>query len=134
MNLVLVIVVGFEMVMVKLNEYGLVDLEDLCCVVGEDIVVLMLINLNMLGLFEEDILEMVEIVYVVGGKFYYDGVNLNVVLSKVCFGDMGFDVVYLNFYKMFIGFYGGGGFGSGLVGVKVDLILYLFKLVFVKIE
>lgn len=81
MNLVFVIVVGFEIIIVKLNENGFVDLEDLKCVVNEEIVVFMLINFNILGLFEENILEMVEIVYNVGGKLYYDGVNLNVVLS-----------------------------------------------------
>lgn len=63
MNFVLVIVVGFEMVMVKLNENGFVDLEDLKRVVNEEIVVFMLMNLNMFGLFEEQIIEMVEIVY-----------------------------------------------------------------------
>lgn len=133
-NFVFVVVVGFDVVMVKLNEKGFVDVVDLKKVVGEDMVVLMFINLNIFGFFEKDIVEMVEIVYEVGGKLYYDGVNLNVIMVKVRLGDMGFDVVYLNLYKIFIGFYGGGGFGFGLIGVKKELILFLLILVFMKKE
>ncbi len=118
-------VAGLETVTVRSNEQGLVDLEDLQRVVGEDTAALMLTNPNTLGLFEEQILEMAEIVHQAGGKLYYDGANLNAILSKVRPGDMGFDVVHLNLHKTFTGPHGGGGPGSGPVGVKKDLIPYL---------
>jgi glycine dehydrogenase subunit 2 len=120
-------VAGFETITVKSNEHGLVDLEDLRRVVGEDTAALMLTNPNTLGLFEENILEMAEIVHHAGGKLYYDGANLNAVLSKARPGDMGFDVVHLNLHKTFTGPHGGGGPGSGPVGVKADLIPFLPK-------
>ncbi|RTR35248.1 glycine dehydrogenase subunit 2 [Robertmurraya yapensis] len=120
-------VAGFETITVKSNEQGLVDLEDLRNVVGEDTAALMLTNPNTLGLFEENILEMAEIVHSAGGKLYYDGANLNAVLSKARPGDMGFDVVHLNLHKTFTGPHGGGGPGSGPVGVKADLIPFLPK-------
>lgn len=125
-------VAGFETVTVKSNEDGLVDLEDLRRVVGEDTAALMLTNPNTLGLFEENILEMAEIVHGAGGKLYYDGANLNAVMSKARPGDMGFDVVHLNLHKTFTGPHGGGGPGSGPVGVKADLIPYLPKPVLAK--
>lgn len=120
-------VAGFETITVKSNENGLVDLEDLRSVVGEDTAALMLTNPNTLGLFEENILEMAEIIHGAGGKLYYDGANLNAVLSKARPGDMGFDVVHLNLHKTFTGPHGGGGPGSGPVGVKADLIPFLPK-------
>lgn len=125
-------VAGFETITVKSNENGLVDLEDLRRVVGEDTAALMLTNPNTLGLFEENILEMAEIVHDAGGKLYYDGANLNAVLSKARPGDMGFDVVHLNLHKTFTGPHGGGGPGSGPVGVKADLIPFLPKPVVTK--
>ncbi|MDQ0213847.1 glycine dehydrogenase subunit 2 [Oikeobacillus pervagus] len=125
-------VAGFETVTVKSNENGLVDLEDLRRVVGDDIAALMLTNPNTLGLFEEHILEMAEIVHGAGGKLYYDGANLNAVLSKVRPGDMGFDVVHLNLHKTFTGPHGGGGPGSGPVGVKAEIIPFLPKPLIVK--
>ncbi|MGV2938260.1 aminomethyl-transferring glycine dehydrogenase subunit GcvPB [Mesobacillus sp. LC4] len=120
-------VAGFETITVKSDENGLVDLEDLKKVVGEDTAALMLTNPNTLGLFEENILEMAEIVHGAGGKLYYDGANLNAVMSKARPGDMGFDVVHLNLHKTFTGPHGGGGPGSGPVGVKADLIPFLPK-------
>jgi glycine dehydrogenase subunit 2 len=120
-------VAGLETITVKSNENGLVDLDDLRRVVGEDTAALMLTNPNTLGLFEENIVEMAEIVHGAGGKLYYDGANLNAVLSKARPGDMGFDVVHLNLHKTFTGPHGGGGPGSGPVGVKADLIPFLPK-------
>ncbi|MEK4973219.1 aminomethyl-transferring glycine dehydrogenase subunit GcvPB [Niallia sp. FSL R7-0648] len=126
-------VAGLETITVKSNEHGLVDLVDLKRVVGEDTAALMLTNPNTLGLFEENILEMAEIVHNAGGKLYYDGANLNAVLSKARPGDMGFDVVHLNLHKTFTGPHGGGGPGSGPVGVKADLIPFLPKPVLTKV-
>lgn len=125
-------VAGLETITVKSDENGLVDLEDLRRVVGEDTAALMLTNPNTLGLFEKNILEMAEIVHGAGGKLYYDGANLNAVLSKARPGDMGFDVVHLNLHKTFTGPHGGGGPGSGPVGVKAELIPFLPKPVLVK--
>lgn len=118
-------VAGFEVVTVKSNEKGLVDVEDLKQVVGEDTAALMLTNPNTLGLFEKDIVEIAKIVHEAGGKLYYDGANLNAIMAKVRPGDMGFDVVHLNLHKTFTGPHGGGGPGSGPIGVKKDLLPFL---------
>jgi glycine dehydrogenase subunit 2 len=118
-------VAGFDTITVKSLEDGHVDLEHLRSVVGDDTAALMLTNPNTLGLFEKDILEMTRIVHEAGGKVYYDGANLNAILSKARPGDMGFDVVHLNLHKTFSTPHGGGGPGSGPVGVKSDLIPFL---------
>lgn len=125
-------VAGFETITVKSNEFGPVDIDDLKRVVGSDTAALMLTNPNTLGLFEENIVEMAEIVHAVGGKLYYDGANLNAIMGKARPGDMGFDVVHLNLHKTFTGPHGGGGPGSGPVGVKKELIPFLPKPVLVK--
>ena len=127
-------VAGLRTITVKSGPDGLVDLEDLKSVVGKDTAALMLTNPNTLGLFEEQIIEMAEIIHDAGGKLYYDGANLNAVLSKARPGDMGFDVVHLNLHKTFTGPHGGGGPGSGPVGVKKDLIPFLPKPLIVKEE
>lgn len=127
-----VTVAGFETVTVKSDDNGIVDLEDLKRVVDKDTAALMLTNPNTVGLFEEHIMEMASIIHEVGGKLYYDGANLNAVMSKARPGDMGFDVVHLNLHKTFTGPHGGGGPGSGPVGVKKDLLPYLPKPILVK--
>lgn len=125
-------VAGFDTVTVKSDETGVVDLEDLKRVVGDDTAALMLTNPNTLGLFENHIDEMTTIIHEAGGKIYYDGANLNAILGYARPGDMGFDVVHLNLHKTFTGPHGGGGPGSGPVGVKEDLIPFLPKPVLVK--
>ncbi len=125
-------VAGFDTITVRSNEKGLVDLDHLREVVGEDTAALMLTNPNTLGLFEENIVEMAEIIHNAGGKLYYDGANSNAILGIARPGDMGFDVVHLNLHKTFTGPHGGGGPGSGPVGVKKDLIPYLPKPVIAK--
>lgn len=125
-------VAGFEAVTVKSNEEGLVDLDDLRRVVGEDTAALMLTNPNTLGLFEKDILEMAAIVHGAGGKLYYDGANLNAIMGYARPGDMGFDAVHLNLHKTFTGPHGGGGPGSGPVGVSEELSAYLPKPLIIK--
>ena len=77
-----------------------------------------LTNPNTLGLFEKDILEIAEIVHGAGGLLYYDGANANAILGKIRPGDMGFDVLHLNLHKTFSTPHGGGGPGSGPVGVS----------------
>ncbi|EQB35987.1 glycine dehydrogenase subunit 2 [Virgibacillus sp. CM-4] len=125
-------VAGFEAVTVKSNDKGLVDLEDLKRVVGEDTAALMLTNPNTLGLFETEIEEMAKIVHEAGGKLYYDGANLNAIMGYARPGDMGFDAVHLNLHKTFTGPHGGGGPGSGPVGVTEELKAFLPKPLLIK--
>ncbi|RYG74672.1 glycine dehydrogenase subunit 2 [Lentibacillus lipolyticus] len=127
-----VTVAGFDAVTVQTNEHGLVDLDDLKRVVSEKTAALMLTNPNTLGLFEADILEMAEIVHHAGGRLYYDGANLNAIMGYARPGDMGFDVVHLNLHKTFTGPHGGGGPGSGPVGVTSEIAPYLPKPLLVK--
>jgi glycine dehydrogenase subunit 2 len=120
-------VAGFDTITIPSKENGLVDLEELRKAVGSNTAALMLTNPNTLGLFEEEILEISEIVHEAGGLLYYDGANANAILGIARPGDMGFDVVHLNLHKTFTGPHGGGGPGSGPVGVKKDLIPFLPK-------
>lgn len=118
-------VAGFETITIRSNEQGLVDLEELKQVLGEDTAALMLTNPNTLGLFEEQIEQIATLVHQAGGLLYYDGANANAILGKARPGDMGFDVVHLNLHKTFTTPHGGGGPGAGPVGVKNDLIPFL---------
>src|SRR5699024_7973107 len=120
-------VAGFETVTVKSNEKGLVDLEHLKEDVGDDTAALMLTTPNTLGLFETEIMDMAKIVHGAGGKLYYDGANLNAIMGYVRPGDMGFDAVHLNLHKTFTGPHGGGGPGSGPIGVSEELATFLPK-------
>lgn len=123
---------GFKAVTVKSNERGEVDIEDLKRVVNENTAAIMLTNPNTLGIFEKNIMEIREIVHEAGGLLYYDGANLNAIMDKVRPGDMGFDAVHLNLHKTFTGPHGGGGPGSGPVGVVKELASYLPKPLVVK--
>ncbi|WP_298787818.1 aminomethyl-transferring glycine dehydrogenase subunit GcvPB [uncultured Marinococcus sp.] len=118
-------VAGFDHVTVRTDARGLVDLEHLKEVTSEKTAALMLTNPNTLGLFEEDIMEMADTIHQAGGRLYYDGANSNAIMGITRPGDMGFDVVHLNLHKTFTGPHGGGGPGSGPVGVKKELIPYL---------
>ncbi|PWK06303.1 aminomethyl-transferring glycine dehydrogenase subunit GcvPB [Tumebacillus permanentifrigoris] len=120
-------VAGYRTVTVKSNEQGGVDLDALRQAVNEDTAALMLTNPSTLGLFEHQIIEIAEIVHEAGGLLYYDGANANAILGYARPGDMGFDVVHLNLHKTFTTPHGGGGPGSGPVGVKKELIPYLPK-------
>jgi len=114
-------VCGFEIVQVKSNADGLVDVEDLKPLLGPDIAAIMMTNPNTLGLFERDIKAIAELVHGCGALLYYDGANMNPLLGKVRPGDMGFDVMHLNLHKTFSTPHGGGGPGSGPVGVTKAL-------------
>jgi len=116
---------GFEVITVHSNEKGLVDIDDLKQLMSEEVAGLMLTNPNTLGLFEEEIISIAQIVHEKGGLLYYDGANANAILSQVRPGDMGFDVVHLNLHKTFSTPHGGGGPGSGPVGVKAKLIPFI---------
>lgn len=119
------VIAGFDVVEIPSNEDGTVDLTALKQEVGDDTAGLMLTNPNTLGIFEKDILEMADLVHEVGGLLYYDGANLNAVMGITSPGAMGFDIVHLNLHKSFSTPHGGGGPGSGPVGVKSYLEPYL---------
>ncbi|NQX59214.1 aminomethyl-transferring glycine dehydrogenase subunit GcvPB [Paenibacillus qinlingensis] len=118
-------VAGFQTVTIKSDERGLVNLDELRRAVGSDTAALMLTNPNTLGLFEEQIVEIAEIVHAAGGLLYYDGANANAIMGITRPGDMGFDVVHLNLHKTMSTPHGGGGPGAGPVGVKERLIPFL---------
>ncbi|MBD1371668.1 aminomethyl-transferring glycine dehydrogenase subunit GcvPB [Hazenella sp. IB182357] len=118
-------VAGYETITIPSNEKGLVDVEALKARLGDDTAALMLTNPNTLGLFEEEIKEIAELVHEAGGLLYYDGANANAILGITRPGDMGFDVVHLNLHKTFTTPHGGGGPGAGPVGVKKELASFL---------
>ncbi|MEN6463142.1 MAG: aminomethyl-transferring glycine dehydrogenase subunit GcvPB [Syntrophomonas sp.] len=118
-------VVGYDVIEIKSNNRGLVDLEDLRAHMGPEVAGLMLTNPNTLGLFEEEIEQIAAIVHEGGGLLYYDGANLNGIMGVTRPGDMGFDIVHCNLHKTFSTPHGGGGPGSGPVGVKQHLADYL---------
>ena len=120
-------VCGLEIVEVKSTENGLVDVESLKPLLGDDIAAMMMTNPNTLGLFEKEIPEIAKLVHECGGLMYYDGANLNPMLGVSRPGDMGFDVMHINLHKTFSTPHGGGGPGSGPVGVRADLADFLPK-------
>ncbi len=122
---------GFEVVQIKSDQRGNVDMQDLRDNLGVDTAGIMMTNPNTLGLFEEKILEIAELVHGAGALLYYDGANMNALLGQCRPGDMGFDVVHLNLHKTFSTPHGGGGPGSGPVGVckRLEPFLPLPRLV-----
>ena len=118
-------VCGLEVVVVKSNASGLIDVADLKPLLGDDIAGIMMTNPNTLGLFEKEIGEIAALVHGCGGLLYYDGANMNPLLGVVRPGDMGFDIMHLNLHKTFSTPHGGGGPGSGPVGVAAHLVPYL---------
>ena len=125
---------GFQVVEVKSDERGNVDIEALKQVLGPDVAALMLTNPSTLGLFEDNIKTIAALVHQAGGLLYYDGANLNAVMGYARPGDMGFDVVHLNLHKTFGTPHGGGGPGAGPVGVKAALAPFLPKPVVIQSE
>ena len=120
-------VCGLDIVVVKSQANGLVDVESLKPLLGPDIAGIMLTIPNTLGLFEKDIKEIAELVHECGGLLYYDGANMNPLVGIVRPGDMGFDVMHLNLHKTFSTPHGGGGPGSGPVGVADSLVPFVDK-------
>ena len=117
-------VCGLEIVEVKSNASGLVDLADLERLVsleGDSIAAMMMTNPNTLGLFETSIPAIAKLIHSCGALMYYDGANLNPMLGACRPGDMGFDVMHINLHKTFSTPHGGGGPGSGPVGVREGL-------------
>ncbi len=114
-------VCGLEVVEVKSLENGRIDVEALKPLLDEHIAGMMMTNPNTLGLFETQIKEIASLVHGVGGLLYYDGANMNPLMGVVRPGDMGFDIMHLNLHKTFSTPHGGGGPGSGPVGVAAHL-------------
>lgn len=116
---------GMEIVTIPSDARGNVDLEALRAACDDTIVGMMLTNPNTLGLFDEHILEVIKLVRENGGLMYADGANLNALLGIVRPGDLGFDVMHFNLHKTFAVPHGGGGPGSGPVGVSERLVDFL---------
>lgn len=117
--------VGYEVVNIKSDERGGVDIDDLKSKLSPDIAGLMLTNPNTLGLFDENVGEITSLIHSIDGLVYYDGANFNAIMGWARPGDMGFDIVHLNIHKTLSTPHGGGGPGSGPVGVKKHLEMFL---------
>jgi len=116
---------GFEVVSLSSDYRGNVDLDALRAECDETLAGLMLTNPNTLGLFDENVEEVIRLVHESGGLVYGDGANLNALLGIVRPGDVGFDIMHFNLHKTFSTPHGGGGPGSGPVGVSAELAEFL---------
>jgi glycine dehydrogenase subunit 2 len=116
---------GFTVKEIPSDANGDVDIEALKAAVSPATAGIMLTNPSTLGVFEHKIVAVARIVHDAGGLLYYDGANLNAILGKVRPGDMGFDVIHMNLHKTFSTPHGGGGPGSGAVGVGARLRPFL---------
>jgi len=118
-------VAGLQIVEVKSRPDGTVDVDDLRPLLDDTVAAMMMTNPNTLGIFERNIPEIARLVHEAGGLMYYDGANLNPMLGRCRPGDMGFDVMHINLHKTFSTPHGGGGPGSGPVGVRAGLEQFL---------
>ena len=116
---------GFDIVSVKSNEKGQVDIDALKEVLDKDVAAIMMTNPNTLGIFEENVLEISRLLHENGSLLYYDGANFNAIMGYTNPKLMGFDVVHLNLHKTFATPHGGGGPGAGPVGVVEELKQFL---------
>jgi glycine dehydrogenase subunit 2 len=116
---------GLDVVKLRTNDAGGIDVEDLRAKADEDVACLMLTNPNTLGLFDENIEQIAQIVHGVGATLYYDGANLNAIMGLSRPGDMGFDIVHFNLHKSFTQPHGGGGPGSGPIAVSERIAPFL---------
>jgi glycine dehydrogenase subunit 2 len=117
--------VGYAVENLKSNASGMVDIPSLEAQMNEDVAALMLTNPNTLGIFEQEIHKIAEILHAKGGLLYMDGANMNALVGKVRPGDFGVDVMHLNLHKTFSTPHGGGGPGSGPVAIKKFLEPFL---------
>ncbi|MCL2786252.1 MAG: aminomethyl-transferring glycine dehydrogenase subunit GcvPB [Methanomassiliicoccaceae archaeon] len=116
---------GFKVIEIPSASDGSADLDALRAAVSKRTAAFMITNPNTLGIFDPKIREMAEILHKEGALMYYDGANLNAIMGVTTPGDMNFDIVHFNVHKTFGAPHGGGGPGSGPVGVKKELIKYL---------
>jgi glycine dehydrogenase subunit 2 len=119
------VIAGYEIVVIKTDDTGCMDLEEFKSKLNEDVAAVMLTCPNTLGLFNYNIKKISDMAHEVGALMYYDGANLNAILGKVRPGDVGFDIVHLNLHKTFATPHGGGGPGAGPVGVTEKLKKFL---------
>jgi len=119
--------VGYSVENIKSNDRGMVDVESLARAVDEDVAALMITNPNTLGVFEQNITRIAEIMHAKGAMVYMDGANMNALVGIARPGDFGVDVMHLNLHKTFSTPHGGGGPGSGPVAVKQHLEPFLPK-------
>ena len=115
-------VCGLEIVEVKSTADGTVDTNDLKGLLDDTIAGIMMTNPNTLGIYETQVVEIARLVHEAGGLLYYDGANLNPMLGASRPGEMGFDIMHINLHKTFSTPHGGGGPGSGPVGVAAHLV------------
>ncbi|MGH9490660.1 MAG: aminomethyl-transferring glycine dehydrogenase subunit GcvPB [Terriglobales bacterium] len=118
-------IAGYEVRNLRSNAQGTVDLADLDRVMTGDVAALMLTNPNTLGIFEEEIHKIADLVHARGGLLYMDGANMNALVGRARPGDFGVDLMHLNLHKTFSTPHGGGGPGSGPVAVKKILEPFL---------
>jgi glycine dehydrogenase subunit 2 len=123
--------VGYAVENLKSNSAGMVEVAALTAQMNEDVAALMLTNPNTLGVFEQEIHKIADILHSKGGLVYMDGANMNALVGKVRPGDFGVDVMHLNLHKTFSTPHGGGGPGSGPVAIKNILEPFLPKPVIV---
>ena len=123
--------VGYAVENLKSNSAGMVDVAALASQMNEDIAALMLTNPNTLGVFEQEIHKIADILHGQGGLVYMDGANMNALVGKARPGDFGVDLLHLNLHKTFSTPHGGGGPGSGPVAVRQALEPFLPKPVLV---
>ncbi|HKV91372.1 MAG TPA: aminomethyl-transferring glycine dehydrogenase subunit GcvPB [Candidatus Angelobacter sp.] len=123
---------GYAVENLKSNAHGMVDVSALAAQMNEDVAGLMLTNPNTLGIFEQEIHKIAEILHSKGGLLYMDGANMNALVGKTRPGDFGVDVMHLNLHKTFSTPHGGGGPGSGPVACKKILEPFLPKPVIVE--
>jgi glycine dehydrogenase subunit 2 len=116
---------GYAVQNIKSNALGMVDVDELARTVDDDVAALMLTNPNTLGVFEQQITQIAEILHAKGAQLYMDGANMNALVGIARPGDFGADVMHLNLHKTFSTPHGGGGPGSGPVAVKRHLIPFL---------
>ncbi len=116
---------GYQVKQIKSAEDGCIDISKLQEAMNEDVAAIMLTNPNTLGFFEKDIIKICDIVHSKGGLVYCDGANMNALIGIANIGAMGIDLLHLNLHKTFSTPHGGGGPGSGPLGVKKHLEDYL---------
>jgi glycine dehydrogenase subunit 2 len=120
-----VVLAGYKVVEIKSNSKGMIDLDELRAATNEKTAGFMLTNPNTLGIFESSFEEIARIIHEVDGLMYMDGANFNALLGRVKPGEIGFDIMHYNIHKTFATPHGGGGPGSGPIGVREDLAKYL---------
>ncbi len=117
--------VGYEIVSIPTNPKGVVEISDIKPLIDDSIAGIMMTNPNTLGLFEDHIHEIAELIHAVDGVFYMDGANFNAILGICRPGDLGIDVMHINLHKTFSTPHGGGGPGAGAVAVAEKLREFL---------